>query len=712
MKRPPDPTEPDDPPPAPTVAETATDSGRTERPSATDALPPELAARFSDPELLSSESGEALVYRVRDLDGQTVVLKVYNARSPNRQEVYAGLDRVTSAHVVKPYDRDNGTGPQWEVSEYLPHGSLRDLMEEHRHGLPTDLIRLIAQQCAEALGQLHANHVKHRDIKPDNILVRTRSPLCVALTDFGIARRDTEHTRQTSSRSGTVVYMSPEALAGLVSPADDWWSLGISIAELALGEHPLAVSPMAYKTQVVSGTIDVRAIADPDVRMLCQGLLLNNPVHRWKEKAVRDWLAGDPPILVREQVTPEVRPLEFAGISYFSPADLAARLALNWAAGIVWTQDHEEELLDWLSQFPGSDPDVIRRHHGPPDVHQLYVIRAINPDSPPSYRAVALAPEHLPGLAGIAVRDPDGLASRILMDLWRHRLLTVLDRFAGGAGLADYDARWRANEVRWREVVSRLRHAGAPVDGLDRRDVLAELLLLTCEPRSRIAELRSVAASTRSTLLAMRVRLPWYDWDAEAGPVETLAAALLAHSAREAADERHRVWADYLDDQRRRALRRWLNRTQRSTALGWAALAVAVPAVAFVVALTISDLIGMAPPESVTQSWLWAALCVLIVVATEVPFAARLGRQYHPWYSLASTMIAAGSLVVHPMRGRKWLALLSICVAALALAGALALAPVLVPAAAIAGHMTWLVLRARRFQAREGSRGETLGAST
>ncbi|GII61465.1 hypothetical protein Skr01_15500 [Sphaerisporangium krabiense] len=688
------PTVPDPPPPAATVA----DEGHGTPGRAT--VPPEaLRARLGAIEPLTELSGEARVYLARE-GGEPVVLKVYDGPSAERAEVYAALARVTSPYVVKPREWDADADPPWELGEYLPYGTLRDLLVEHPGGLPAGALREVAGQCADALRDLHGDYIRHRDIKPDNILVRNRDPLRIGLADFGVARRTEDDLGRVARASGTTRYMSPQAIMGLVSADDDWWSLGVTLAELALGRHPLPVGDKAYTAHVAVNPLDVSAVEDPALRLLCQGLLLRNPDDRWKYAQVRRWLDGDPPALARapEPTAAHGSP-PFLGASYSSPAELAAALARGWTAATGWAAEHREELDAWLAHFPEVDRPVPA--HPSPDIALLYLIRALSPQGPPWYRGHPLLPEHIPAIARRAVAHTAHWPA-VVSDLWRYGLLTVLDGAEGGHGLAAYDARWRRDEERRRALVAAPEYAGTPVRDLDPALARAELLLLAAE-RGRAAEARKEVARTRALLAEMRVPVPWFTrLAARDDPVATLVAALLCDAAETYAHERHEVWRAWLDDRRRTALREWLDRTQRSTALGWAAMAVAVPAFLWVIALTLSDLVDIASARAIAVSWLWAALCVLVMAVTEIPFAAWLGRAYHPRHSLAATMILAARRALRPLRGRRWASLLVLTGLVAALSLALSLAPVLLPAGAIVAHLAWLVVRARRRRAGAG----------
>jgi serine/threonine protein kinase len=146
-----------------------------------------------------------------------------------------------------------------------------------------DLVALRAafRQVAEGVEALHRAGKLHRDLKPSNVLVRPNGH--VAILDFGLAadlREVPEEARSPgmpehapsdvkssdSSRrydstdrtiSGTALYMSPEqALAGPLTPASDWYAVGVMLFEALTGRLPIAgdaLSVMVRKTIALGG---------------------------------------------------------------------------------------------------------------------------------------------------------------------------------------------------------------------------------------------------------------------------------------------------------------------------------------------------------------------------------------------------------------------------------------------------------------------------
>lgn len=345
-------------------------------------------------ELVGGGEADVAVIKHRET-GQQKVMKVYRSGITLPQSISDTLEVADQAHVlpVRRYIYHGWRSPRViELMDYLPEGSLEDLLENSGGSAP-QLARDILDEVTKALDHIHNTmHLVHRDIKPANILISRREPLDLVLADLGLAaqladirisRRDT-----TGGVKGTLVYQSPETLNMSDAGAPrDWWALGMTMCEVLTGQHPFKDShgnvlrdQNQIRHAITMGTIDLSMIRDERWNLLCRGLLVHDPKDRWTETQVRAWLAGEtPPVAAArpQQAGPQhtVRPYRFAGRRFTDPVELATYMVQNWddAAKLFTSAEECTTLRAWireevkdntievnvLTPVPSSDPSQI-----------------------------------------------------------------------------------------------------------------------------------------------------------------------------------------------------------------------------------------------------------------------------------------------------------------------------------------------------------------
>ena len=138
-------------------------------------------------------------------------------------------------NIVNVYDVGDENGVYYIVMELVEGITLKNYIER-KGRLSIKEATSIAIQVSAGLEVAHNNHIVHRDIKPQNIIISREGK--VKVTDFGIAKATTSQTT-TSSAMGSVHYASPEqARGGYVDHRSDIYSLGIVMYEMVTGRVP------------------------------------------------------------------------------------------------------------------------------------------------------------------------------------------------------------------------------------------------------------------------------------------------------------------------------------------------------------------------------------------------------------------------------------------------------------------------------------------
>ncbi|HET7566804.1 MAG TPA: serine/threonine-protein kinase [Gaiellaceae bacterium] len=166
--------------------------------------------------------------------------------------------RLSHPNVVRVYDVGEDDGRPFIAMEYVEGETLADLVARRGALPPAEAAELGIQAC-HALAAAHAAGLVHRDVKPQNLLLRHDGTL--KLGDFGIAV-GLEGTRLTEAGTvlGTAAYLAPEQARGDdVTAAADVYGLGAVLYELLTGRPPRTVTSLGQL-----GGADAYRI--PDVR--------------------------------------------------------------------------------------------------------------------------------------------------------------------------------------------------------------------------------------------------------------------------------------------------------------------------------------------------------------------------------------------------------------------------------------------------------------
>lgn len=138
-------------------------------------------------------------------------------------------------NIVNVYDVGEENGVYFIVMELVEGITLKKYIEKKARLSVKEAVS-IAIQVSMGIEAAHNNHIIHRDIKPQNIIISKEGK--VKVTDFGIAKAATSNTI-TSNVMGSVHYTSPEqARGGYSDEKSDIYSLGITMFEMLTGRVP------------------------------------------------------------------------------------------------------------------------------------------------------------------------------------------------------------------------------------------------------------------------------------------------------------------------------------------------------------------------------------------------------------------------------------------------------------------------------------------
>lgn len=277
---------PSGPPPDPTVAGTVAAEPVAPTPAGSGFLlqPGTILNNTQRIEALIGRGGMGEVYRATNIHtGDQDAIKMIRpdlATDPHVRELFrreaAALRKVRHPSVVS-YQGIFGddSGRLFLVMDFVDGPSLASFIA--KGPLAPGDVRRVGVQIAEGLAAAHAGGVVHRDLSPDNVVLRGGSLDHAVLIDFGVAKRlDGSSTLIGSSFAGKLDYCSPEQCGlydGAVDHRTDIYSLGLLLAAAAIGKPLPMGSSLARAIRTREVQPDLSAVPEelkPDLARLLE----------------------------------------------------------------------------------------------------------------------------------------------------------------------------------------------------------------------------------------------------------------------------------------------------------------------------------------------------------------------------------------------------------------------------------------------------------
>ena len=197
-------------------------------------------------EAILGRGGTSDVYRARsEISGRLVALKVLKTEFANNDDYLLLLTREEAMREIR-HDAvvryaDNNRTPDGHVYLLIDYVDGPGLDKKLKEGpMAAEDLLVICRRVAQGLQAAHAHNICHRDLSPDNIILRGGDPAQAVIIDFGIAK-DTNPGAETivgNEFAGKYAYAAPEQMAGKTDERTDIYSLGALLLANFRGKSP------------------------------------------------------------------------------------------------------------------------------------------------------------------------------------------------------------------------------------------------------------------------------------------------------------------------------------------------------------------------------------------------------------------------------------------------------------------------------------------
>ncbi|XP_051507936.1 serine/threonine-protein kinase 33-like [Myxocyprinus asiaticus] len=218
------------------------------------------------------------------------------------------LKQVKHEHIIHLEEVFETPKRMYLVTELCEGGDLKDLLQKNKR-FTEEETRHIIRSLSEAIVYLHKIDIVHRDLKLENILVKSchqgndNDMVNIKVTDFGLSvqKGGVGIENMLQATCGTPIYMAPEVINGhQYSQQCDVWSIGVIMYMLLCGEPPFKssseerLSEMIKKGELIFSGPVWCTVSDAAKNVL-QSLLKVDPAHRITASELLDnpWIAGD-----------------------------------------------------------------------------------------------------------------------------------------------------------------------------------------------------------------------------------------------------------------------------------------------------------------------------------------------------------------------------------------------------------------------------------
>ena len=229
-------------------------------------------------EAVLGRGGTSEVYRARsEISGRVVALKVLKAELSANEDYLRLMTREEAIRDIRHdavvrYSENHRTpdGHVYLIMDYVEGPPLDQVMA--KGPVSADDLMVIAARVAEGLVAAHAKNIVHRDLSPDNIILRDGKPSEAVIIDFGIAKDDRPgaETIVGNEFAGKYAFAAPEQLYGRTDARSDIYALGATLLACFRGKTPdLGANPVEMLKKK-DAPLDLTGVPEPLATLIGQ----------------------------------------------------------------------------------------------------------------------------------------------------------------------------------------------------------------------------------------------------------------------------------------------------------------------------------------------------------------------------------------------------------------------------------------------------------
>lgn len=338
--------------------------------------------RYKIKKVIAENTGEASLLLTEN-EGEIQVMKLYHMDTKPDEKIERALEMINSPYVMPHAKGGVYNERTYEILPYFAKGDL----SKHIPMSDDFIENIVVKSINEGLRVLHDNSIIHRDIKPSNLFL-SDDETKVILGDFGISSLlDSNVSVRATSMSRTLGYSAPEASSGFVSKESDYYSFGITLLHLAIGQDPFAgMTDMQILYQTINKPLEIPATVSSRLTQLIKGLTVKDRNNRWGYDEVTRWLNHEE-VEVRERKTYKgLKPYTFLYNKYYGLDEISMAFANDWdnAAKHLYRGLVEKNIVQYGEEYASQVADV--KSLDDRDIAVFKMIYILNPHAPLCFR--------------------------------------------------------------------------------------------------------------------------------------------------------------------------------------------------------------------------------------------------------------------------------------------------------------------------------------